>query len=110
MDWEMVGRGLAELDLAFMFLQPFGSHRKLDRAAALAFYWRERERIEQPMVSAGERDRRQRYADALWALWLIPVAHKMAHYPFPPASPPRIYWESMFAVLADRLAAFNYDS
>jgi aminoglycoside phosphotransferase (APT) family kinase protein len=103
LDWEMAGYGLAEMDLGFMFLQPFGSHRELDRQAAMDCYWDERQRLAGYRPDQEERRRRQWYADALWALWLIPVAYRMFERPFPPGCPPRIYWQSMIGVLGRRL-------
>ena len=102
-DWEMLGWGLAQMDLAFMFLQPFRSHRTLDRDAALNYYWAQRQKLAGKQPTAATRQAIQRYADALWALWLIPVAHRMALSPYPPGSAPRVYWDSMFGVLEERL-------
>ena len=102
-DWDMVGSGVAEMDLAYMFLQPYRSHRRLDRPAALSHYWRCRQQLEGEIPSESEREARQRYADALWALWLVPVAFRMAESPFPAGSGPRLYWDSMFGVLGERL-------
>ena len=104
-DWEMVGWGLAEMDLAFMFLQPFGSDRGLDKTAALDHYWAERAAFSEERPSKAEREARQLYADALWAFWLVPVAHHMAARPFPADSFPAYYWQAMWAVLAQRLQA-----
>jgi thiamine kinase-like enzyme len=102
-DWDMVGSGLAEMDLAFMFMQPYGSQRRLDRRAALAYYWRCRQMFDGQTPSNSEREERQRYADALWALWLVPVAFRVWESPFPPGSGPRNFWNSMFGVLGKRL-------
>ncbi len=107
LDWEMVGWGLEELDLAFMFLQPYGSHLELDRAEALSYYWRARQRLGCPVRSSAEHQIRQRYADALWTLWLIPVAYHMAMSPYPIGSSPRIYWNAMFKVLGARLQSLS---
>jgi hypothetical protein len=109
-DWDMAGSGLPEMDLAFMFLQPYGSHRRLDRRAALAYYWRCRRQIGGKIPSESELWERQRYADALWALWLVPVAFRMAESPFPAGSGPRIYWNSMFRVLGERLQALCHET
>lgn len=106
LDWEMVGWGLAELDLGFMFLQPYGSHRKLDRQEALDFYWRERQRLGCSLESSKERQSKQEYADVLWALWLIPVAFRMVEDPFPADTQPKRYWDSMLAVLGERLQQY----
>jgi aminoglycoside phosphotransferase (APT) family kinase protein len=98
-DWDMAGIGLAEMDLAFMFLQPFGSAADLDREQVLADYWRERGRLDGAVPSPEEASIRQRYADVLWGLYLIRVAHKSVFYPFPAGSPADSYWESMRGVL-----------
>ena len=107
LDWEMVGWGLEELDLGFMFLQPYGSHRDLNRAKALDYYWLERQRLGFRLRPFEERQRRQWYADALWALWLIPVAYRMAKSPYPTGSVPKQYWNNMFVVLGDRLQSLS---
>ena len=107
-DWEMVGSGPAELDLAYMFMQPFDNTRAVDRQAALAWYWQQRRlapgggppgEIPRP----AERARAQHLADAVLALWLIPVAHQRLLTPFPPGSAPRRYWDAMSRVLERRL-------
>lgn len=102
-DWEMVGRGLPEMDLAYIFMQPFGNTRYVDRAQMLNVYWQERQRLEGVLPPLEQREANQRYADSLFALWLIPVAYERNRHPFPPGSAPRIYWEHMFAVLEERL-------
>lgn len=102
-DWEMVGRGVAEMDLAYMFCQPYGSHRAVERSTALEQYWAERERLGDQVPSAAERRARQQYADRVLALWLIPVAQRAAVSPYPVGSAPRAYWDAMFSVLGARL-------
>lgn len=102
-DWEMAGWGLAEIDLAFLFMQPFWNMRYVDRRQALAYYWTQRQALEGKRWPAKERQARQHYADALLALSLVPVAHRMAHHPYPPDSFPARYWRSMFGVLHARL-------
>jgi Ser/Thr protein kinase RdoA (MazF antagonist) len=109
-DWDMVGSGLAEMDLAFMFMQPYGSQRRVDRRAALAHYWRCRQQLDERTPSKIELEVRQRYADALWALWLVPVAFRMSESPFPHGSAPRIYWDSMYRVLGERLQALSNEA
>ncbi len=99
----MVGWGLAEMDLAYMFLGPFGNHRRLNRQKALDYYWRQRQQLSGQRPPADELKALQFYADALWALWLIPVASKVARSPYPPGSPPRLYWDAMYVVLSQRL-------
>lgn len=102
-DWDMVSFGLAEMDLAFMFMQPFNSHRQLNRQETLDYYWNRRQQLDGRRSSQAELEMRQRYADTLWALRLIPVAYQMSLSPFPPDSAPQIYWNSMFGVLGARL-------
>jgi aminoglycoside phosphotransferase (APT) family kinase protein len=109
-DWDMASIGLAEMDLAIMFIQPFGAHLGLDREAALAHYWRRRQELDGRRRSEAELKARQWYADALWTLWLIPVAFRMAESPFPAGSSPRIYWESMFGVLGRRLQLLSHEA
>jgi len=103
-DWDMAGVGLAEMDLAFMFLQPFDSAEDLDRERVLADYWRARARLGETVPSPDERRLRQRYADALWGLYLIRVAHRSVFDPSPPGSPPAQYWDAMRPVLYRWLA------
>lgn len=102
-DWEMVGTGPAELDLAYMFMQPFDNARAVDRQAALTWYWEQRRSLSSGIPAAADRARAQRQADTLLALWLIPVAHQRLLSPFPPGSAPRLYWDSMSRVLERRL-------
>lgn len=102
-DWEMAGWGLAEMDLAYVFMQPFGAASKIDRRDALRYYWTQREMLEGRLRPFEERLDVQRHADAVLALTLVPVAHRVAAEPFPAGSPPRIYWNSMFGVLNERL-------
>ena len=45
-DWDLVGWGLAELDLAYIFLLPYRSARLVNRARFLELYWAERARLE----------------------------------------------------------------
>lgn len=104
-DWEMGGWGMAEMDLAYFFLQPFGSSRRIERGEALAIYWGERERLEGRRLTAEERAVRQAHADGLLALSLIPVAHRAVTRPFAAGSFPSLYWDSMLGVLYERLKA-----
>lgn len=102
-DWEMAGYGPAELDLAFIFLQPFRSALHLDRAEVLNYYWARRSGLEGVPRSADEQEAMQRSADAVWALSLVPVACSVAAKPYPSGSAPAAYWDAMFGVLYDRL-------
>jgi hypothetical protein len=103
LDWEMAGWGLPEMDLAFMFLQPFRSAASLDRASVLEAYWRERYNLEGHVPPRNARRARQFFADALWGLYLIPVAHRSIQQPFPAGSPPHQYWQLMRGVLFEWL-------
>lgn len=105
LDWEMVSWGLAEMDLAYMFCQPYRSHRALNKTEVLAAYWAERERLGATRESHATRAYRQRYADSVIVLWLLPVAYRMAQQPFPPDSPVRHFWDSNFQLLGERLQA-----
>jgi thiamine kinase-like enzyme len=108
-DWDMVSFGLAEMDLAFMFMQPFNSHRLVNRREALAYYWHRRQMLGGKQRSKAERKLRQQYADALWALRLVPVAYRMSMSPFPLGSAPRNYWDSMFSVLGACLHELSHE-
>jgi hypothetical protein len=68
-------------------------------------YWAQRRRLEGEVPTARQRAAAQRHADRLWALYLIPVAHRVARRPFPPGSGPAAYWHEMFGVLDGRLHA-----
>jgi hypothetical protein len=103
LDWEMLGWGLGEMDLAFMFLQPYGADRALDKELVLDMYWAARAQLEGRLPSPDEREIRQRYAEALWAVWLVPVAHHVVHKPYPAGSSPGRYWDAMLPVLGQRL-------
>lgn len=108
LDWEMFSCGDAEMDLAYLFCQPYRSHRAINRTRALDYYWQERERLGGSRYTAAERAFRQRYADTLLLLWLIPVAYRMAQSPYPPHSPVRQFWDSNFSMLEERLQTLAY--
>lgn len=102
-DWGMLSWGLAELDMAYLFMQPFRATRLINRAAALAYYWEQRQRAGEEIPSPQERAARQRHADAVLALALTPMAYQRAIQPFPVDSVPWRYWNSMHSVLSERL-------
>lgn len=104
LDWEMASWGPGEIDLAYFFLQPYRSGRRIPRDEALAIYWDARRRQASAIPPARERDRRQHHADAVMALALVPVARHVAEHPYPTGSAPRAYWNAMFGVLEARLA------
>jgi hypothetical protein len=99
LDWEMLGWGMAELDLAFMFMQPFRSSEGINRSDALDYYWEQRSALGGSAPAPDERWILQRHADALWALSLVPVAHQACVKPYPDGSAARAYWDAMFGVL-----------
>jgi hypothetical protein len=109
-DWEMLGWGMAELDLAFMFMQPFRSAEEVDRHAALDYYWEQRRAMGGADLPSGERKTRQKHADACWALSLVPVAHQAVTQPYPDGSAERAYWDAMLGVLGERLAQLCRDT
>jgi hypothetical protein len=103
LDWEMASFGLPEMDLAFMFIQPFGAHRGLDKARLLDVYWAAREALGDDIPECPEREARQFYADSLWGLWLVPAAHQRAVDPPRPGSDIAAYWDCMFGVVHEQL-------
>jgi Ser/Thr protein kinase RdoA (MazF antagonist) len=105
LDWEMAGWGLAELDLAFMFMQPFHSTRRIDRGQTLAHYWAQRQALEGKCPPADERQAVQGHAEAVWALSLAATGYRVAADPFPSDSAAAAYWNSMFGVLYEHLIA-----
>jgi hypothetical protein len=102
-DWEMGGWGLAEFDLAYLFMQPFQSACRVGRQEVLEAYWSHRQDIEGRIPAAGERTAALWLAEALFALAMVMVAIKVAHHPYPPGSAPHAYWAAMFGVLEQRL-------
>jgi hypothetical protein len=102
LDWEMIGAGAAEFDLAFMFMLPYRSTRMIDRQAALDEYWAVRYALDGTCKSRDERDAVQWYADAAWSLYLLGVAHRVAQKPFAQDSAPAHYWAHMHAIVHEQ--------
>ncbi len=102
-DWEMATWGEPEMDLAYLFLQPYGSARRIDRSAALAHYWAVRASLQGSIPDPATRSERQTHADRVMALALVRVAHRVARSPFPAGSAQEAYWASMFRVLEAKL-------
>lgn len=102
-DWEMAGWGFAEFDLAYLFIQPFGSARCLTRQEALAFYWGQRQKLEGIFPGQAERELVQRQAEILLCLALTVVAYQAALNPYPMGTAPAIYWQAMYKVLAGEI-------
>ena len=102
-DWQDVGVGMPEFDLAYMDLQPFESGRLLPRSELLELYWQSRAEIDSQIPSADERRARQLHADVVTALWLTAAAGRVALHPFPEGTPPRAHWDSQYGILYNRL-------
>ena len=102
-DWQMVGWGLPELDVAYLFMQPFRNARAIDQNDALSYYWEQRELLDGIQLSRDERDERKRYADALLALSFLPAAARVAKSPYAERTLARAYWDAMYRVLNERL-------
>lgn len=102
-DWEMLGYGAAEMDLAYLFMQPFRNARHVQRADALAYYWDQRAAHGDTPPPAQERAERIHWAERCLLLWFIPLAHKAAANPYPAGTQARRFWDAMLAVLAERL-------
>jgi aminoglycoside phosphotransferase (APT) family kinase protein len=102
-DWEMAGWGFAEFDLAYLFIQPFGSARCLTRQTALQFYWGQRQMLEGTIPGQAERELLQRQAEILLCLALTTVAYQAALNPYPEGSTPATYWQAMYRVLAEEI-------
>ena len=106
-DWDMAAWGPAELDLAYLFTQPFRSAEGLHRQTVLDYYWEQRLALEGCIPSCDERQCRQDFADSVFALTELLVAEKVARNPFLPGSAPQIYWQAMFPVLRQRLVELS---
>lgn len=105
-DWEMASRGLPEVDLAYLFFQPYGNARHLQPETVIARYWSYYDEMGWAAPPAEEQRERFRYAQKLWALWLIPAARRVSLEPFAPGSAPARHWEGLFPLLGRRLADF----
>ena len=102
-DWQDVGVGMPEFDLAYIDLQPFDSARLIPRSDVLDIYWNLRSEIEPAIPSREERRARQFHADLVFALWLTAPAARVTLYPFPTGSYPQIHWASQYGIVYNRL-------
>ena len=102
-DWQDVGIGMAEFDLAYMDLQPFHSGRLIPRSELLSCYWQFRAQAEDDIPSPEERAARQLHADLVTALWLTRSASRVTLRPFPEGTPQRAHWESQYGIIYQRL-------
>lgn len=108
-DWQDVGIGMAEMDLAYLDLQPFNSARFIPRSELLSTYWQFRAEIEGEIPPPDERANRQLHADLVMALWLTRPASRVALHPYPEGSYPRMHWDSQYAIVYNRLKALGHE-
>ena len=102
-DWQDVGVGMPEFDLAYMDLQPFESGRLVPRAELLDLYWCYRSEIDSAIPSPEERYARQLHADVVMTLWLTATASRVALHPFPEGTYPHMHWSSQYGIVYNRL-------
>ena len=102
-DWQDVGVGMPEFDLAYLDLQPFDSARLIPRRELLSSYWHFRARIEPEIPSYEERRERQLHADVVTALWLTAPASRVALHPYPEGTYPHMHWASQYRIVYNRL-------
>jgi len=102
-DWQDVGVGMPEFDLAYMDLQPFESGRFIPRPELLELYWQARAEIDSEIPCADERRARQLHADVVTVLWLTAAASRVTLHPFPEGTPQRVHWDSQYGIIYNRL-------
>ena len=104
-DWQDVGVGMAEFDLAYLDLQPFESARLIPRSELLDLYWHFRAEIDLDIPSCEERRARQLHADVVTALWLTNPASHVTLHPYPEGTYPHMHWASQYGIVYNRLKA-----
>ena len=104
-DWQDVGKGLPEFDLAYTDLQPFESGRLVPRQVLLDLYWCYRGEIDSNIPAPEERRARQLHADVVTALWLTAPASRVALRPYPEGTYPNMHWASQYGIVYNRLKA-----
>ena len=102
-DWQDVGVGMPEFDLAYLDLQPFHSARLIPRTELLNIYWRFRAEIDSNIPTPEERRARQIHADVVNTLWLVGSASRVALHPYPEGTYPHMHWASQHPIVYDRL-------
>jgi aminoglycoside phosphotransferase (APT) family kinase protein len=102
-DWQDVGVGMPEFDLAYLDLQPFHSARLIPRSELLDIYWQFRSEIDSDIPTPEERRARQRHADVVNTLWLVGSASRVALHPFQEGTYPHMHWASQHPIVYDRL-------
>ncbi|HET6822965.1 MAG TPA: aminoglycoside phosphotransferase family protein [Anaerolineales bacterium] len=108
-DWQDVGVGMPEFDLAYIDLQPFESGRGMPRAELLDLYWCLRSEIDSEIPPPRERRLRQLHADVVFALWLTRTASRVAVHPFPEGTYPHMHWSSQFGIVYNRLKTLTQE-
>ena len=102
-DWQDVGVGMPEFDLAYIDLQPFESGRLVPRPELLDLYWCYRSEMDADVPSPQERHARQFHADVVTTLWLAATASHVALHPYPKGTYPHMHWASQFGIVYNRL-------
>ena len=107
-DWQDVGIGMPEFDLAYIDLQPFESGRLLSRSELLDLYWCYRREIDSDTPSPEERCARQLHADVAMTLWLTAPASRVALQPYPEGTYPHMHWSSQYGIVYNRLKSLAH--
>ena len=102
-DWQDVGIGMPEFDLAYIDLQPFESGRRIPRTELLNLYWCYRAEIDSDIPCDQERRARQLHGDIVTALWLITPASRVTIHPYPEGTYPHMHWSSLYSIIYNRL-------
>ena len=108
-DWQDVGVGMPEFDLAYIDLQPFKSGRGIPRPELLDLYWCLRSEIDTQIPSPRERHLRQLHADVVFTLWLTASASRVALRPYPEGTYPHMHWASQFGIVYNRLKTLTQE-
>src|SRR5688500_16972070 len=108
-DWQDVGIGMAEFDLAYLDLQPFHSARLIPRSELLELYWHFRADIDSDIPSPEERRARQLHADVVMALALTRPASRVTLHPYPEGTYPHMHWASQYGIVYERLRALEQE-
>lgn len=108
-DWQDVGVGMPEFDLAYIDLQPFESGRLIPRSELLDLYWYSRAAIDPDIPCADERRARQLHADVVTALWLTSPASRVTLHPYPVGTYPHMHWASQYGIVYNRLKTLTQE-
>ena len=108
-DWQDVGIGMPEFDLAYLDLQPFDSARLIPRPELLDLYWNLRAETDSDIPAFEERRARQLHADVVTALWLTAPASRVTLHPFPEGTYPQVHWASQYRIVYNRLKSLHHE-